>query len=272
MQKLVDIFNTKYFPLHYVKDLEYFINLAVECLDNPTKKVVSDLETVKAAIESFKNNRVIEIDIAEAHFIPETISVLQQSTQKGVILSDSENTKRDAILVENRRRTKLSYEVTPLPKLKDIDNLPNYILSLSKDTTYVTDNMPLSLAIPLVSLIAVYNPEVKIDMGDNYDRLFTYVNNNIILEDFIYIEYNYIVGNTIYRDKFDTNGTIYVPGTGIIDYERFRRQFNVLPTAFGEEVLALKKEWQVLQNAAIDDIKYYLRNRRTSITDIFPGR
>lgn len=271
MRKLIEIFDTKYFPAHYDKDLQYFISLALDCLKDYSKQIISDHESVKEAIESFRNRGVIELDLADAHFVPNTMAIIQDSAEKGVILCDTANVTRDDILTENRRRAKLEYTTEPLPELRSINDLPNYIAFLSEDVVYTPGDMPISMSIPLVALITVFKPSVQIDMESNYEKLFQYVNNNIILEDFVYSEYFYVVGNTIYRQKFNGD-KIYVQGSGELSYQDFRKNFLTLPTIFGSKVLASDKDWEILQHAAIDDIRSCLKMRSITITDIYPRR
>ena len=271
MVKLTEIFNTKYFPAHYEKDLNYFFKLAMECISNPSKQVISEHPGVRAAIAFYRTNSIIEIDIAGARFVPNTIAVVQNYADNGVIVCDTESVTRDAILLENRRRAKVEYEVEPLPILQSLDDLPKYIGALSENIVYSPKGMSVNLSVPLVALITVFRPKVQIDMESEYEKLFQYVNNNVILEEFQYTEYNYVIGSTIYTQKFDGD-TIYVQGWGEQTYEEFRKNFLTLPTIFGTKILSQDPAWMVLQNAAIDDLRAYLRNKSTTITDIYPRR
>lgn len=270
MQKLIEIFDTKYFPYHYQHDLMYFFDLALRCVNNTSIEVISDVPGVHDAIKDFRMNGVIEIDLADAHFVPDTMRIVIDNVAKGVIIFDSKNVYRDDIINENRRRQKLVYETTPLPSIKAITELPNYISELSTGVIYSIPAIN-RLNVALVTLITIFRPEIQLDLGVHYEKVFTYVANNIILEDNLWDEYNYIIGQTFYTQRFKDD-QIYVLGEGYIDYEQFRRNFTIVPSCFGKECLSTNKHWQMVQRIAVEDIKEFLSHTQVTITDIYPRR
>lgn len=271
MRQLTEIYGTKYFAAHFAVDLRYFFNTAYNCMQDRTYVPVSENPKFIEAMEHFRDQGIVEIDLAEARFVPDTMAIVQAATLKGVILSDTLNSARDAILMENRRRAKLDYPTIPLPDFTSMDEIVNYIKNLREDVTYVIGKMNLRLAVPLVTVITIHKPNVMIDMETHYEALFRYVREGVSLEDQIYDEYNYVQGTTFYTDKF-VNGKIYVQGTGYIDYRVFYNEFVAVPTAFGKERLARDERWRLLKLSALDDIRSYMMHRRTTITDIYPRR
>lgn len=270
MQKLVEIFDTKYFPYHYQLDLMYFFDLALKCVNNPSIEVVSDVQGIHKAIKDFREHGVIEIDLADAHFVPDTMRVVMDNVSRGIIIFDSKNVYRDDIINENRRRQRLDYDTVQLPVIKSITDLPNYISELSTDHVYTIPAIN-RLYIGLVTLVTIFRPEIQFDLDTYYEKVFNYVANNIILEENIWDEYNYIIGQTFYTQKFKDN-QIYVLSEGYIDYDTFRRNYTMLPSCFGKECLSTNKHWQLVQRVAVEDIKEFLSHTQVTITDIYPRR
>lgn len=269
MVKLTDVFNTKYFPLHYTKDLQYFVRIAQECLEDRRKKVITIEPGVKTAIEHFRERNAIEIDIAGAHFVRETISVLQNCD--AILLCDTENLTRDGILNENRRRARLDYETTPVPSIASSSDIPEWIDALECGAVYVAGGMPIQLFFPLVTLTTIFRPEVQFDMEGQYDIFFEYVERNVNLDPTKYSTYNVVVSGTLYQFKFHDD-IINIPGVGDIDYNTFHQEYTAMPIEFGTKDVSNNEDFQLIQTVSIDDVIAYFRSQPSTITDIFKKR
>jgi hypothetical protein len=270
MKKLIDIFNTKYFADHYATDLRYLFDMAFQCLEDYNKEIPNHIPEVYEAIKVFRTERNVQIDLADAKFVPSTMDTIMNALERGALMCDTLNIHRDLVLNENRRRKNLSYEEIPLPPLKSKDDIPLYVRNLRTDVVYTIPDYNI-ITQGLIVLITLSKPSVQMDLGQYYTQLFSYVSNNVILEDDLWSEYNCVYGQTIYIQKF-VDGKTYILGSGEMTYEQFHNEFVYLPTCFGTKALVIDPFWKNVVDTATNDILEGLRDMRTTITDIYARR
>lgn len=176
--RIVDVFNTKYFYVTTGKDLSYMLNTCVALRSNPEHPHNVGNPELGKIYEAFKKGEPVEFDLAEARITSDVTTTINMFTRQGIVFVDSAATWRDEILKENRRRLELAKQLTDavdLPKFNPGEDAVAYIQSLSKDVTYVVPPTNLKLTLPLVTMIIIYRPSIKLVIDSIASELFSYV-------------------------------------------------------------------------------------------------
>jgi hypothetical protein len=231
MQKLVDVFGTKYFTDDWVRDVTQYLN------DHK------------------------EVDLADARIAESLAITLQRYQYDGYYFTDSLNEYRNALFEENRKRLGAQKITENLPVLDRYNKLPEYIKSFKEgDEFRIQASSPVSLLLGI--LLQIYRPEVTVDFSVMYGNLFEYVCPHIIWMKTHEKLYS-LVGNTFFTVRVD-NGKVYIPFTGKVPYDAAVKNYPLIPYDFGNVCLDEDPEWTFLVDRVLFDLENQLEtNRRT---------
>lgn len=242
MEKLVDVFGTKYFHRDF------------------TGKISAYLTEHK------------EVDIADARLCRDVVDIISTFLQTGAYVIDSLNPFRDKLLAENRHRRDTQEEynrlVTPLPLPTSVENLFNFIGDLSQEKIYRVGANFFNLQFAI--LVTIYNPRVKLDFYNMYHELFSYINDNIDMKKFKGKPLKMLVGTSFLKVSPNPDGSLYIPFRGNVPYEEAITYELFIPGEFGEEYLdteGIVSPWTKFIDLVIEDFLDSLAPKSYSLKD-----
>lgn len=223
MEKLVDVFGTKYFTYNWARKISRYLD------DHK------------------------EVDIAGARLVKRSVDELTSAIERGAYVIDSEDHRRNALLEENRRRAKLSYRTQRLPRIASVSEFNQYIRTLSEDVVYEPDG-DFKLSIPLAVLIQCVKPRVKFDFGNVYRKVFEYIVLKLYPNPHKWTKFNMLVGSTFTEVEVE-DGCIYIPLKGMVPLDEVMQSELLIPIEFGREYLENKPEWDDFIYKVVADIE-----------------
>ena len=237
MEKLVDVFGTKYFAAHWSSHVAAYLH------KHP------------------------EIDLAGARLTKAVVDQISIAIDKGAYIIDSENKYRDRLLAENRRRKMLTYKAKPLPRIQRYIDLPGYMENLDMSVTYTIDREE-HIYIPIAVLLLIYYPEFNIDFNFSYEKLFKYVDLHLYPSNHVWDKFYILTGSTFDVLEF-VNGKAYFPLVGERTYQDVMEDESIflIPYEFGNIILSEKEEWYDFIDKVLLDIEEALRASQFKLKD-----
>lgn len=284
--KLVDIFGTAYFYKSLVKDLDYLFDTASRALINSAVKGNYYYPALNEAIEQFKRDGNITIDLSGAHFSRDTEPILRNAVSRyGVHFVNTDDEDMNNLLEENRRRLWQTYRTTPIPlpeHREDINQqFMSKIIKSSEGIVWTVNPKNADMSYSLLALLIMAKPDIDVDLGEgHYHRFFEYVFKNAGVSR-MYNERRYvytIVDSLCFADvtvtvnsRGNEERTVNVVGDGIMTVQHFVGKYMALPAEFGVDYILQKSPWRDFARKCHQDILALLEPKK-SILDYFPRK
>lgn len=268
--KLTELFNTKYFYVTTGRDLTYMLNtcLALRANSNLVYNVGSD--ALKQVYECFKSGAPVEFDLAEARITSDVCISLNEYAKQGIKFVDTASEWRDKLLRDNESRIAVDLsKAVPLPTYTAGMNAVDYIASLSKDVTYLVEPTNLEIQVPLLTLILIYRPSIKLVLNTVADDVFRYVSDFFTIDDLKQYDEFYVSepegvfiwkkGEPLYiqriRDK-------------VCSFEDAQTVADFVPTVFGKERLNNNPTFRLIAGDCNARLNHYRAALPVALSDV----
>lgn len=270
--KIVDVFKTKYFYVTTGRDLNYMLNTCVALRSNPTFQYNAGSPELDEVYSAVKSGAPVEFDLADARITSDVTTTINMFARQGVVFVDSSAPWRDSILAENRRRLSLESQykdAIELPKLSMYDSAIDYIQALSKDEVYLVPPNDLNITIPLVTLITIFRPSVKLLIDNIAGELFKYVGE--FFTEANLEEYNEFYISTPEGVSTWKRGTpLYVQRihNKECDLSEALTVADVVPTVFGKERLNQDRIFRLIASDSNNRLNYLKSKQPVKLSDV----
>jgi len=267
--KLTELYNTRYFYLTYRTDLTYLFStfLMLQKDKNAVYNAGNDL--LAQVFEAAKSGSFVEFDLANCKLTPDVIPVLNNYAAEGINLIDTKDSCRNEILRINRERyTVDKSQFVDLPEYNPDILVKDYIVSLSKDVTY---NLPSNLSdvyIPLLFMILVVRPSIKINISSHCKDFFNFVGSRLSLADLHNYDEFYLTTPEGTRIVNFSKGPVVDQRIGVIDLEKALTVGTLVPTVLGREKLLDVPCWKELFQECLNRLTSYRNTRKQTLEDV----
>lgn len=233
MTKLVEHFNTCYFPSHFSSN-------------------------VGALVRKEKGT-----DIAGAHICRDVMEVLICLSYQGAAIVDSEDSERNGYFMENHRRGRNTAEIaatgttfSTLRLPKSVAEVPELITKLETGKVYGTDLNQVKLQLAYIFLVQAARPDITIDLGATVPQLFLTIYRNLLPSPHRWENFYVLTGNTFIETQAPKEG-----------YDTFISTNVCVPTDFGRICLFKEPAWAPCIKRITRHLELQLQSKRKSLTD-----
>ena len=267
--KLVDLYNTKYFYVTYRADLVYLFNTCIELRKDRNFNYNIGNEKLGQVYDAVKSGAPVQFDLAGAKITSDVLPKIREYSERGIEFIDTKDSWRNNILKINRERMAIDTSgFVELPKYDPKTNVKDYIVNLSKDTTYKLPLGDSDIYVPLTIMILMVRPAIKINLNAYGYDLFNYVGSKLTLEDLRkYKEFYLTTSEGIQVVDFST-GKIPVQKVGECSIEEALTFGTLVPTVFGKERLVEDKDWEFIFKDCLNMLNRYRTTRKQTIAEI----
>lgn len=267
--KIVDLYNTKYFYTTYKVDLVYLFNTCLRLKNDVNYKYNVGNEKLGEVYDAVKSGAVVQFDLAGAKLTSDIVPKIREYSELGIEFVDTKDKWRDVILRTNRERLSIdTSEYIELPEYNPNTSVKDYIVSLDKNVTYKLPLNDNSVYIPLVVMILMSRPSIKINLNAHGKELFNYVGSRLTLADINkYTEFYLTTPEGIQVVDF-SYGDTYVQRLGLCSREKALTVGSLVPTVFGKEQLVKNEDWRHIFRDCLNIMNRYKSTRKKTIEEV----
>lgn len=266
--KLTELLGTKYLYLTFCNDVRYICE-SIKSLQKDADFVPNAFNDATAELyQKIKLGTPIELDLAGAKLTSDMCDTILLQQRSGTIFVDSENSWRDAILQENRKRLDTHLENTEtMPEFTQEMRAPDYIRNLKKDIIYVPPVIQENVYLPLVVLTTITRPTIQFSIDVMSRGLFNYVGSHLTLRQLkSYHEFFYVTSEGVQIVDFDY--PVYVQGFGYGEIADALKFGYLVPTIFGKEKLVSNPDFLQMFKDCNDAIDKYRNSRKQTLEEV----
>lgn len=267
--KLRDLYNTRYFYITYQKDLVYLFSTILDLQNDQTISYNVGNNALGKVFDAVKVGAKLEFDLASTKITPDVLMTIKTYAEKGIVFVDTEDSLRDYILKENRRRMQIdTSDFVTLPTYTGESLVKEYIVSLDKNTKYKIPNHDEDIYIPLVYMIMVTRPKIVIDLGGQCTAFFEFVGSKLTVHDLNkYKEFYYTSPEGTMIVDF-SNGDVNLQRIGYCNIERALTTGTLVPTVLGKERLLDEDCWFVIFRLCLNILNGYRATRKKTLSEV----
>ncbi|MCM1218884.1 MAG: hypothetical protein NC548_30750 [Lachnospiraceae bacterium] len=272
--RLTELYKTKYFYLTTGKDLTYLFSTCATLRSTPDAAVNAGSAEIEQVFRCFRTGAPVTFDLAGARFTSDVTPILLNAQRSyGLDLIDSEQSWRNDILKENKRRFELYgngvQNTIELPLLRQDEKALDFIRNLKKGVLY---SVPVTYVheiwIPLCVLISVFRPSIQLYLNGREAKLLEFVASRLTLNDLNkYREFYMVTKQGVQIVSTDRN--FYVQQLGYCDLEQAQSVASFVPTDFGKVVLKDQLEFRTIANECIRTLNKYRNTRPVTLAELF---
>lgn len=184
-----------------------------------------------------------DIDIAGCKIVKDAMKLIDNKVAAGGNVYDSKDADRESLLKQARERVKIdSSSAVELPELTDVKLLGQYIKSIDRSKIYKMSNIyEDSYMYPLLTILNIYAPEIKILISDKYFGLSAYISRTlykggsqrVLNSDIEFVLVDPEGSRVITYNERDAEKESYVYGFGDITFDGLSEKVIVIPKHFG---------------------------------------
>ena len=273
MYRLVDLYRTKYFYVTYNIDLIYLFDTILKLKEDRDAKYNAGSDLHEQLFEDVKEGKEVVIDLAGARLTSDCITILTQYLRKGIKVTDSQDDVRRNILETNAERLALdteSYEL--LPKFTNKADVKEYLQSLSRDVTYTIPETHEDLYIPLVILIMLLRPTIKIDLGYRDRMILGKVAGYFTVHELKqYRDFFFVSDEGVMELSPDSSGNYSLQQANGLDIDGVLEYGNLVPKIFGEKRLVTDEPWRCLSTECLRIVDGYKLTYQPTLEEAILG-
>lgn len=241
---LSQVLGTKYLVRDYCEDLNHMIrSIESGTVQSPE---MMDNELLMYAINESIGASVVDIDIADCHFVPDTWEVLRLLLVRPntrFVLRDTKDADRNRYLrgCYSTKKSLTMYDsmTKPFPTVRNSTDFIQACNTIMKAPEYIYEIVGSERAeILTASIIALERPEWKVTFT-SYRSLFESVHRDLmeLMLEFPFEDYLYLdgPGSGTYVETHFENDVGYVLGIGDVTREWFLHHRVCVPAKFGRE-------------------------------------
>lgn len=262
MLKATEIFSTRYITDDYIEDLQFLIDCTY--YGKEYRENMWD-QALKRAIEHFKQDGIIKIDMANSSATSNVWKELTKFVARygdKFVLTDSEDDRREEFLSTMQRESKRK-----LPEMKELPPKPRQVSELSEyvkklDPVYIYDATYLDDHPEFITILQLLRPELQFRV--NFKPLFTYLRERFN-EVLVYEQnkFKYIPANTdsYWETEVEDDNTVHIVNIGNIDRNEFLQKYICIPWEIGEVPYVMSKfsdRWSAAVRVILEDVQAYL--------------
>ena len=268
--KLTEVFNTRYLYVTIGADILYMFSSCKRIKDDPTAVVNVGNDMMGQIYDCFRHGSAVEFDLADAKITPDVIKIINDYQRAGFKFVDSAEAWRNGILKENERRLSIdTSDFVPLPCIPPKGVKPEvYIKELRSDVVYKPVNENRKTFIPLLAMITILRPSVKICLDEFYRDLFTFVSKLIMREDlYLFDEFYVLTPEGV--DVIKKDQTYYVQQAhSYVPFEVLLDTAILIPTDFGKKGLFNHKAFKTAFDVCLSHVNAYLNSHSVTISEV----
>lgn len=267
--KLTELYNTRYFYVTYCTDLTYLFSTFLKLQKDKTAPYNIGNELLGQVYDAAKSGAPVQFDLANCKLTPDVIPIIRRYAAEGLEFIDTKDSWRNEILATNRQRRSIDVAQFPdLPKYDPSMKVLDYIEALDKNITYRTPTNDANIFIPLLYMILVARPSIKVNIGAHCNDFFTFVGSRLSFSDIEHYDEFYLTtpeGTSIVNFS---NGSIYVQNIGLADKEKALTVGTLVPTVFGKEKLLQVDCWRSIFKDCLNQLNGYRATRKQTLEEI----
>ena len=267
--KLVDLYNTKYFYTTFRLDLVYLFNTCLELRKNVNYAYNVGNDKLGKVYEAVKSGTPVQFDLAGAKLTSDIVPKIREYSERGIEFIDTKDKWRDVILRTNRERLSIdTSDYIDLPPYNPSTSVKDYIVSLDKNVTYKLPLNDNDVYIPLVVMILMSRPSIKINLNVHVKDLFNYVGSRLTLADLNKYHEFYLTTPEGTQVVDFSYGKTYVQRLGLCDKEQALTVGTLVPTDFGKKKLVQDEDWKHIFRDCLNIMNRYKSSRKKTIEEV----
>ena len=246
--KITELFGTKYFYVTTGKDLTYMLNVCLGLRKDSNMEYNIGSDALRQVYDCFKSGAPVEFDLAEARLTSDVCATLNEYMRQGIRFVDSHAEWRDNLLKDNEARLQIDLsKAVPLPTYTADMNAVTYLQNLSSECTYIVGTGNLDLYKPLVTIIIMFRPSVKLVLNEIAGDIFKYVSDFFTPDDLKRYDEFYVSepegvfvwkrGEPLYIQRIHDKKCTFEEAQTVADF---------VPTVFGKERLNMDPTFRII--------------------------
>lgn len=267
--KLRELYNTRYLYVTLQRDLIYLFSTYLELRKNSDYEYFAGNDLLQKVYSAARVGTNVEFDLADTKITPDIEQTIRTYGFKGIAFVDTKDYYRNEILKENRRRAQIdTSSFVPLPEYNSTQLVKDYVQSLKKDVTYTVTYNNVEVYLPLLYIIMVTRPSIKIDLAGMCSEFFSFVGKRLTLSDLEgYSEF-------YFSDREGTvvvslnDGKVYTQRMGLCDLETASTLGSLVPTVLGSKRLLNEGCWHTIFRTCLGMLNGYRATRKKKLYEV----
>lgn len=267
--KLVDLYNTRYFYVTFRADLVYLFNTCLELRKDRNYVYNIGNEKLGEVYDAVKSGAKVKFDLAGAKISSDVVPKIREYSERGIEFIDTKDKWRDNILRVNRERSSIDLNSTEeLPVYDASMSIKDYIVSLDNSKTYRIPLGNRDVYVPLVCLILMSRPSIKIYFNVYDKDIMYYVGSKWTLSSLEKFNEFYLTTPEGIQVVDFSNGPVYVQRLGLCSMEQALTVGTLVPTVFGKQKLVKESVWKDIFRDSLNILNRYRTTRKVKLDEI----
>lgn len=265
---ILNLYNTRYLYITYIKDLEHLFRSVQELKANPSAQPHAGSAYMSEIFEAARRGEELKYDFAECKITSDVTEVLGRYSDSGHIFIDSKDPVRNAIFADNYQRYLNAQKPTmPLPEYDLGDKIVPYIAALDPNVIY-TAKVGSDLDCYLILLATMVRPSLQFVLNSTNDKIIRIV--SMLLDSntrFKYSEFYYATDEGI-QVLSAVDGQVHTQRYGLLPVRDAAAKGAMVPTAFGREVLYQQPGWKDVFERVLNIVNQMRASKPKSLLEV----